>query len=158
MQHGAEGAERRRWGGKGPGRTRTSTSPPEKRLGARMPTWGMEGVVGARFFPTSSCATDHQARCPKNASHPFPQPYQGLHPPQESERWRKMEKPTKIFPIRQICGADKSRTGWDEVSFVPQWGGPIKCLVAAENASSPASSGAHCPSHQHQELTQGVLQ
>jgi hypothetical protein len=63
-------------------------------------------------------------------------------PPQGSMCWRKTGKATKIFQIRQICGVDKSRAGWDEVSVAPQWGGPIKSgLWLQKNASSPALGG-----------------
>ena len=72
----------------------------------------------------------------------LPQPH---HPPRGSERWRKTGKPTKIFQIRQICGADKSHAGWDEASAAPQWGVPVKSdLWPQKNASSPALGRAHC--------------
>lgn len=76
---------------------------------------------------------------PQNASHPHPSaPPQ---PPSSGGRqhWRRTGKPTKIFQIREICGADKSWAGWDEASVAPKWGGPVKSgLRLPENASSPA--------------------
>lgn len=109
------------------------------------------------FSPTTNCATDHQAQRPRMPLTPFPQPHNGLRPPQGSELWRKTGKPTKIFQIRQICGADKSCAGWDEVSVAPQWGGPIKSgLWPQKNASSPALRGAHCLRYPPKESMLGV--
>lgn len=114
-------------------------------LGPGAPHGAQRVLRGADLSPSSSCATDHQAWCPRMPLTPFPEPHHGLRPPQGSERWRKTGKPTKIFQIRQTCGADKSRAGWDEVSVAPQWGGPVKSgLWPQKNASSPALSGAHC--------------
>lgn len=94
---------------------------------------------GTTLPPTSQGAEDHQARWPKIV---FPQSHHGLRPPRGSERWRKTGKPTKIFQIRQICGADKSRAGWDEVSVAPRWGGPTNSgLWEQKNASSRSPRG-----------------
>lgn len=123
-------------------------------LGPGCPFGAHRVLWGADFSPRSNHAADHQASCPRNASHPFLQPHHGLRPPQGSKRWRKTGKPTKIFQIRQICGADKSRAGWDEVSVAPQWGGPVKSgLRPQKNASSPTLSGVHCLSYPPKEPT-----
>ena len=126
------------------------------RPGSRVPIWGT-GCCGGQIsppLPTMPQTTRHRA--PGMPLTPFPQPHHGLRPPQGSKRWGKTGKPTKIFQIRQICGADKSRAGWDEVSVAPQWGGPVKSgLWSQKNASSPTLSGARCLSYPPKEPNAG---
>jgi hypothetical protein len=133
----AEEGEGRRW--RGQRSTSATEARPRVWPGSRMSPQNAEGV-GEQIPPTPSVA-DHQAQGPKNDSHPLlftPT----ASPPQGSMCWRKTGKATKIFQIRQICGVDKSRAGWDEVSVAPQWGGPIKSgLWLQKNASSPALGG-----------------
>lgn len=120
--------------------------------GKRRVAWAQSARLGCR----ECCGGHHTAPPPpaepqttrKSPQVTSPQPHHGLHPLQGSECWRKTGKPTKIFQTRQICGADKSRTGWDEVSVAPRWGGSVRSgLWPQKNASSPALSGAHCLSH-----------
>lgn len=141
---GTEEAERRRWRGKCWGKTRRGTRATGKRRAAWVQDahWGAEGVVRATtFLPHLQVCCRPPGRGPQIA---LPQPH---HPPRGSKRWRKTRKPTKIFQIRQICGADKSHAGWDEASVAPQWGAPVKSdLWLQKNASSPALGlgGPHC--------------
>lgn len=132
-------------------RKERSTGIPEERPGpecclgpGRASSPCAEGI-GGQLPPKRT--TNHQAQGPQNASRPLPSTLHSLCSPQGSAHWRKTGKPTKIFQIGQICGADKSRTGWDEVSVAPRWGGPIKSgLRLQKNASSQLSVGAFCPS------------
>lgn len=114
--------------------------------GPRVPVWGTGNAVrGTTLLPPPPTEPQTTRQSPQVA---FPQPHHGLHLLQGSECWRKTGKPTKIFQTRQICGADKSRTGWDEVSVAPRWGGSVRSgLWPQKNASSPALSGAHCLSY-----------
>lgn len=158
-----EGAEEveRRWRGNRPRMDLERHKSQQRRgmwPGPRGPVWGRESVMGGSFLPHFQLCHRPPGIVPKNASHPLPSaPPWPPRPPQGSERWRKTGKPTKIFQIRQTCGADKSRAGWDEVSVAPQWGGPVKRgLWPQKNASSPTLSGAHCLSYPQKEPTLGV--
>jgi len=122
---------------------------PECPLGAQGMLWG-----GPHTAPPPPTVPQTTRQSPQVA---FPQPHHGLHPLQGSECWRKTGKPTKIFQTRQICGADKSHAGWDEVSVAPRWGGSVRRgLWPQKNASSPALSGAHCLSHPQKSPRWGV--
>lgn len=95
-------------------------------LGPGAPHRAQRVLRGADLSPSSSCATDHQAWCPRMPLTPFPEPHHGLRPPQGSERWRKTGKPTKTFQIRQACGADKSCAGGMRFQLLPNGADPSK--------------------------------